>query len=144
MKSNYFTESEAQRIVSAIRAMEKTTSAEIRLHVESRCWRDPLRRAAFVFSRLGMHETNERNAVLLYLAMKSRKFAVMGDQAARQALPENIWETVSRKMSGLFIEQLYCEGICTAIGVLGKELSTSFPARPGQKNQLSDLISEDD
>ena len=142
MKSNFFTEAETERIVSAIRSLEKQTSAELRLHVESRCWRDPLRRAAFVFNRLRMHETRERNAILIYLALKSRKFAVIGDQGAKEALAEEFWSIVSRKMRSFFVEKLYCEGICQGISMISKEVSTAFPPRPDDRNELDDLISE--
>ncbi len=40
---------------------------------------DVLDRAAWLFKKLGMHKTAERNGVLFYLAVKDRKFAIIGD-----------------------------------------------------------------
>ena len=67
------------RLVKAIGTAEKNTSGEIRVHLEQVCKGDPYLRAAYVFSRLGMFNTKDRNGVLIYMAMKSHKFAIVGD-----------------------------------------------------------------
>lgn len=67
----FFTPPERTSIAAAIYEMESRTSGEIRLHVEERVKGDVMKRARFVFSRLGMHRTKLRNAVLIYLAIKN-------------------------------------------------------------------------
>lgn len=80
-KKDFFREEEKKQIVDAIRNAERRTSGEVRVFVESRCrYVDPLDRAAEIFFNLKMSETDDRNAVLLYIAMKDRQLAVFGDE----------------------------------------------------------------
>ncbi len=76
---HFFSEEEADRIVSAIEQAERATSGEIRVHIEDRCKHNPTARAVQVFERLGMCETREKNGVLFYVSSKDHDFAVIGD-----------------------------------------------------------------
>ena len=61
--------SDKQMLVQAIQAAEKTTSGEIRVHVESRTKKgDALSRATEIFFKNKMNATKERNGVLVYVA----------------------------------------------------------------------------
>jgi uncharacterized membrane protein len=79
MASSFFSAEEQGKLLAAIKEAEKETSGEIRLHVESTCDGEVLDRAAWVFKKLGMEKTAERNGVLFYLAVQDRKFAIIGD-----------------------------------------------------------------
>ena len=57
-----------KRMVESIAKAEKNTSGEIRIHIESVCKGDPCERAAHVFNKLGMCNTNLHNGVLIYVA----------------------------------------------------------------------------
>jgi len=75
----------SERMVEAIRSAEKQTSGEVRLYVESHCKMvDPLDRAKELFLQLEMMKTKDRNAVLLYFAMKDRQLAILGDEGIHQ------------------------------------------------------------
>ena len=50
----FFSKEQEKKIINEISSAENRTSGEIRLHVENRCWRDPLDRAARVFIKLKM------------------------------------------------------------------------------------------
>ena len=70
-----FSESDLEILKSCIEKAEKATSGEIRLHVEAICSHDvPEKRAHEVFQDLGMHQTEQKNAILIYLAFESKKF----------------------------------------------------------------------
>ena len=73
-----------EALVRAIQTAEKNTSGEIRVHLEQVCKGDPCLRAAYVFSKLGMFRTKDRNGVLIYLALKSHKFAIIGDSGINE------------------------------------------------------------
>jgi uncharacterized membrane protein len=49
---NFFSPEEKKRIVDAIKAAEKETSGEIRLHLANRCKGNVLDCAAFIFEKL--------------------------------------------------------------------------------------------
>ena len=75
-----------QQIVKAIKEAELNTSGEIRVHIESKCASDPLQRAVYIFNYLKMYNTQARNGVLIYVAVESRKFAIIGDVYRRRNL----------------------------------------------------------
>src|SRR5207247_8100407 len=76
---------EHDRIVQAIREAESKTSGQIRVYVQrGKLNADPLTAAQKKFHRLGMHKTSERNAVLIFVAPRAHKFAVVGDKAIHE------------------------------------------------------------
>ena len=80
-KVEYFlTKAEEQEIVEAIGKAEKDTSGEIRVHIEKENTIAPLDRAMEVFHNLQMENTQERNGVIIYVAVKSKHFAIYGDK----------------------------------------------------------------
>ena len=87
------------RLVKAIGTAEKNTSGEIRVHLEQVCKGDPYLRAAYVFSRLGMFNTKDRNGVLIYMAMKSHKFAIVGDSGINARVGAGFWNDVKDAMA---------------------------------------------
>jgi len=138
----FFSIREKEAIVKAIQAAEHLTSGEIRVHVESSAGHDPLARAKAVFETLGLAKTELRNGVLIYLAIKDRKFVIIGDQGIDRVVPENFWEETKEKMAALFKERRFTEGVCLGITLAGKYLAEYFPYRSNDVNELSDEISE--
>ena len=141
---HFFSEKERHRIIAAIRQAESQTSGEIRVHVEGRCPGDPGQRARLLFTALGMHRTERRNGVLLYLAVRNRKFAVVGDEAIHRVVPERFWEEVEAEMERRFRAGRFLEGMSGVIDRIGAELCHHFPRTPEDRNELPDLPSEGD
>jgi uncharacterized membrane protein len=141
----HFTPDEQQRIVGAIRQAEKTTSGEIRVHVEQHCPdADPVQRAIDVFGRLGMHQTKERNGVLFYLALTDRKFAVIGDKGIDAEVPADFWASTKDLLRTHFAGGDYVSGLSAGIQRAGQQLRQYFPhAGASDTNELSDDISFD-
>ncbi|MCI0513494.1 TPM domain-containing protein [candidate division KSB1 bacterium] len=141
MKPKFFTETEVEKILNAIRAAEKMTSGEIRVHVENRCWRKSMLRAALIFKRLKLDRTKLRNGVLIYLAVKSHKFAILGDQAIYTKFAPDIWNNIKEAMRPYFLKNQFCDGLCLGIQQIGGLLQTAFPYQSDDVNELSDEIS---
>ncbi|RMG61204.1 MAG: TPM domain-containing protein [Calditrichaeota bacterium] len=137
----FFSEEEKQRIVAAIQAAEKETSGEIRVHLDRACDGDVFQRALKVFHKIGMTQTAQRNGVLIYLALKNRRFAIVGDEGIDRVVPENFWQDVADILSAHFKEGKFCEGLCAAIARIGEKLKEFFPYRKDDVNELSDEIS---
>ena len=102
MATQFFTETEQQQIVEAIKNAEQQTSGEIRVHVEPDCKGDPYQRAKGVFEKLGMHATELKNGVLFYVAYKDKKFAVLGDQGIHEKVTQHFWDNVKELMQAYF------------------------------------------
>lgn len=130
-----------QKIMEAIRLAELNTSGEIRLHVESRCRIEVLDQAAFIFKQLNMHSTKDRNGVLFYLALKDKKFAVLGDAGINAKVPANFWDDVIALITEHFKKNQFVEGLAKGIELAGQQLKAHFPYQSDDQNELSDEIS---
>ena len=141
-RKEFFSDAEKQQIVAAIQAAEKQTSGEIRVYVESRCkYVDPRDRAAEVFAVLKMDKTVARNGVLLYVALKDRQLAVLGDQGIHEKVGNEFWQKEVRQILSDFNKANYAEGIAKVVGDIGEALRTHFPYdKDGDINELPDDI----
>ncbi len=137
----FFSKEEQDRIMNAILNAELDTSGEIRVHIESVFKGDVRDRAAFLFKKLKMDRTELRNGVLFYVAIKSHKFAILGDVGINKEVPENFWNDIKEKMAEYFKENKFTEGLVYGILETGKHLKKHFPYHLDDINELSDDIS---
>ena len=134
---------EHDRIVGAIREAESKTSGQIRVYIQRGKLRvDPLIAAQKKFHRLGVHKTRERNAVLIFVAPRAHKFAVVGDQAVHEKCGEQFWQRVVEAMRHCFRSDQFTEGVGGAITVVGELLAQHFPQQSDGGNELPDEIVE--
>ncbi|MBK7559982.1 MAG: TPM domain-containing protein [Chitinophagaceae bacterium] len=141
-KKSLFNEEDTRLIVKAIRHAEQRTSGEVRVFVESRCsWMDAMDRAAEIFFTLKMEKTEQRNAVLVYVALKDRQLAVFGDEGIHQKVGSAYWKKVVSEMLLSFDKDHYAKGIADCAIQIGEALTTHFPFDRGtDKNELPDEI----
>jgi uncharacterized membrane protein len=138
---DFFSTEQQERIVAAVKAAEKETSGEIRVHIEYDCAEDVMDRAAFWFEKLEMHKTELRNGVLIYLAVGNHKFAIIGDAGINNSVPKGFWDSTRDKMLGYFRTRQYTEGLEAGIREAGSQLKKFFPWQTDDINELSDEIS---
>jgi uncharacterized membrane protein len=141
--SSFFTREQQALILAAVKAAEENTSGEIRVHIETRCSGDVLDRAAWIFSKLGMQKTAERNGVLFYLAVEDRKFAVIGDRGINAKVPEGFWDNIKEHLRKEFGTGKFTEGLSDGIIMAGEQLKSHFPHQKSDVNELNDEISFD-
>ncbi len=141
-KKNFFTAEEQQLIIGAIQNAERMTSGEVRVFVESKCsYMDAIDRAAELFFQLEMQKTDDRNAVLLYVAMKDRQLAVFGDEGIHKKVGNEYWNTEVYKMITNFNRENYAAGISEVVKDIGEALTKNFPFnKDTDKNELPDNI----
>ena len=141
-RKSFFSEEETRIIVKAIRQAEKQTSGEVRVYVENRCsWMDAMDRAAEIFFRLKMEKTEQRNATLVYVALKDRQLAVFGDEGIHNKVGNEYWSKVVGEMISSFNRKDYAKGIAECVIQIGEALKTHFPfERDTDKNELPDEI----
>jgi uncharacterized membrane protein YgcG len=141
--SSFFTEEQKVKIMASIKEAEEASSGEIRVHIETSFNGDVLDRAAWVFKKLGMHKTELRNGVLFYLAVETRKFAVIGDAGINSKVHEDFWNSTKDIMLKNFKEGKFTEGLSEGILLAGEQLKTHFPHQKDDVNELTDEISFD-
>ena len=139
-KKAFFSDQDQARIVEAIRIAEKETSGEIRLYVESKNpFMDPLDRAKEIFFQLKMHDTADRNAVLLYIAMKHHELALFGDEGIHKQVGADYWNHAVKNMIAEFANQHIADGIEQCVLQIGQTLKETFPYNSStDKNELPD------
>ncbi len=139
--SDIFTKEQKGEIVNAIKQAELNTSGEIRVHIEKSYKGDVLDRAAYIFNKLNMQKTKLRNGVIFYLAIKNKKFAILGDAGINEKVPDDFWENIKNTMLEYFKEQKFTEGLVKGITMAGEQLKTHFPYQSDDVNELPDDIS---
>ena len=134
-----------ERIVAAIRAAEMRSQAEVRVHVTDQEVADVEASAARQFEALGMTGTAGRNGVLVFVAPRSQKFAVLGDTAIHACCGPDFWKDVAAAMEEDFRASRFCDGIIKGVTRLGDVLATHFPREKGRAdvNELPDQVSRD-
>jgi uncharacterized membrane protein len=134
---------EHDRIIQAIREAESKTSGEIRVLVQrGKLTSDPLEAAQRKFHRLGMHKTRERNAVLIFVAPRVRKLAVVGDNAIHEKCGEEFWQHVVETMRGHFQNEKFSDALVEAVKEIGTVLERHFPKTPEDTNELPNDVIE--
>lgn len=139
---SYFTQQDQDAIVEAIRKAEQRTSGEIRIYIEGKCRMvNPVHRAQEIFHQQNMQHTDQRNAVLLYVAMKDRQLAVYGDEGIHAKVGTEFWTAQVKKMLQQFAQQNYVTGFVQIIHEIGEALVQHFPYdKATDKNELPDDI----
>ena len=132
---------EDRRVVEAIRQAELNTSGEIKVHIENHCRGNVEERSLFIFNRLKMNETQQRNGVLIYLAVKDHKFAILGDEGINKVVGDGFWTDVKDLMQACFKEGRFAEGLEQGIMRCGEKLKTYFPYQSDDINEIPDDIS---
>jgi len=139
---DFLTASQEQEIIEAIKIAEKNTSGEIRVHIEKFTEKSPIDRAMEVFNLLKMDTTKLKNGVLFYIAVESKKFAIIGDKGINKKVPANFWDTEKQLVLSHFSKGEFVQGLKQAIIKAGEKLKEFFPYQLGDINELPDEISK--
>ncbi len=138
---DFLTKEEEQAIVEAIRVAEKNTSGEIRVHIEKTTSIDSYERAMEVFHLLKIDETQLKNGVLIYLAVKDKSFVICGDKGINDLVPKDFWDTTKDVMASHFKKGDFKQGLVDGITKAGEQLQKYFPFEDGDIDELSNEIS---
>ncbi len=139
----FLRELEHDRIVTAIKTAEAKTSGQIRVFLQRGTFEDDaVQRAQRKFLQLGMQKTAERNAVLIFVAPRAQKFAVIGDEGVHQKCGEEFWQQLVARMREHFLREDFTQALLEAITATGELLARYFPKTSGAANELTDEIVE--
>jgi uncharacterized membrane protein len=139
---DFLTQEEEQAIVESIRVAEKNTSGEIRIHIEKTTSLDSYDRSMEVFHFLKMYETELKNGVLIYVAVKDKNFVICGDKGINDVVANDFWDCTRDIMVNHFKSGNYKQGLIDGIINAGEQLRKYFPYQEGDVNELSNEISK--
>ncbi len=132
-----------EEIAAAIRAAELRTSGELRVFVSRKKVDDAVAAARVEFVRLAMEKTAQRNGVLIFVAPRSQKFAVIGDQGVHEKCGEVFWQETAKAMTDHFRRSEFTQGILLGVHRAGELLAQHFPRQSEDRNELSDDVAHD-
>jgi uncharacterized membrane protein len=138
---DFLSKKEEQEIVDAIQIAEKNTSGEIRIHLEKTTSADAFTRAVEVFHILEMNNTKDANGVLIYVAVKDKKFVIYGDKGINEKVPTNFWDSTKDVIQKHFKNGDFKQGLIDGILKAGEQLKHHFPYNDNDTNELSNEIS---
>lgn len=136
---------EESLLVASIAKAEENTTGEIRVHIANKVSRrGPIADAATVFRRLGMHRTEQRNGVLIFVAIKSHQLACIGDKGIHERVGDAAWQSIVDQLRDDFARGDYFIGLKKSVEASGALLAHHFPSdgRPSA-NVLDNSISSD-
>lgn len=139
---DFLTPEEESEIVKAISQAEKSTSGEIRVHIENHSEKPPLERAQEVFNFLGMDNTFMRNGVLFYVGVSDHTFAIIGDEGIDKVVEADFWDCTKDTVISHFKEKKYKDGLVAGILRAGERLQQYFPFESDDTDELSNEISK--
>ncbi|MDG1040490.1 MAG: TPM domain-containing protein [Polaribacter sp.] len=131
-----------QEVIEAIKNAELNTSGEIRIHIEAKANKDAYERALDVFNELKMHQTEQRNGVLIYVAAEDKKFVICGDEGINNVVADDFWDCTRDTIAEHFKKGNFKVGIVAGILNAGIQLKQFFPWQTDDENELSNEISK--
>jgi uncharacterized membrane protein len=87
-----------------------------------------------------MHETKERNGILIYLDFTHKKLAIIGDIGIHEKVGIEFWERTKADLINEFKSSNFLQGICNSVSLLSEKLSSYFPNTDSNTNELSNEV----
>jgi uncharacterized membrane protein len=81
------------------------------------------------FVRLGMTNSPEKNGVLIFVAPRTHKFAVIGDEGVHKKCGDVFWQELAKAMTDYFRKSEFTEGIIHGVRKAGELLAGNFPRK---------------
>lgn len=130
-------------IGSAVEIAEASQRGELRFVVEgplpfADLWqgRSARQRAADLFGRLNVWDTEENSGVLIYVQLVDRQVEILADRGIAAKVAQREWDAICRAMEVAFKAGNYRGGALTAIHQAGALLAEHFPAGEKNPNEL--------
>jgi uncharacterized membrane protein len=129
------------RVEAAIRAAEQRTSAELRVAISRFYFWGNVRRAAeATFAHVHMDRTRHRNGVLVFVAPRLRRFAIVADVGLQDRVPAGFWDGVARALGDAFRHGDRTGGLERALAAIGAALAPHFPREPDDRDELPNRV----
>ena len=86
----------------------------------------------------GLHLTEARTGVLIFVALAERRAEIIADSGIAAKVDPAVWQGAMDRLVVEVKAGRFGEGLAAAIAVVGQTLERHFPHRPGDRNELSD------
>jgi uncharacterized membrane protein len=117
-------------IVNAIRLVEESSTGQIRVHLSKR-WveRNTLQRTQHLFDYYKQADNvPNNNLVLIYVNLRKKKFAILGDEGIHQAVGNHYWSEIAQELKEN-LQSTESEGaIALTVTSIGHAMKKYFPS----------------
>jgi uncharacterized membrane protein len=120
------TPQDRRRIAAAIARAEDGTSGRIAVRLIPDGTVDAFERAKTEFERIGMFRHESRNAALILVAPKARRYAVLGDRAIHQRVGDAFWNDLVDELRPLFARDDVASAIVRGVERIGSAFREHF------------------
>lgn len=135
------TQDEEKKVAELIGRVEAATTGEICLHLARKLKHKAImNEAAVAFRQHGLDRTEHRNAVLIFVAVKDRQLAIIGDKGIHDIVGENGWTYIAAALKEAFKAGKNFEGITKAIESVATVLHKHFPGKGPHQNELPNEV----
>ncbi|MCE0497858.1 MAG: TPM domain-containing protein [Methylacidiphilales bacterium] len=146
MKVKHFLSAlEHQRIHQAIQSAEEGSSGRIVVYISHRNVADPLAAAHHAFRKLKLEtdtDDTDKNNLLIFVAPKTRKIAVVGGTALHEKIGQTWWDDLIALLTRHFKEGRYTDGLVDALQHAGQTLKSHFPSGTPHRHARQDIVEE--
>jgi uncharacterized membrane protein len=130
MKHAHFIQQiDEDKIAAAMATAQAKTTGAIRLLVSKLPSADPLASAERHFRAMQLDKRPGRDAILIFVAPVSHRFAIYGDAGVHEKFGDALWATLRDETAGHLKESRFTDGLVHAIQRAGELLATHFPRR---------------
>lgn len=136
----YLTMDEEAMVQRAIETAERNSSAEIKLILLRHCWGKLWDKAERLFKKNRLHETRQRNAVMILLVTSNREFLIYGDRGIHEIAGQGFWDEVRDRMLEAFRRDEMGQGLAMGIEAIGQKLAAHFPPVEEDENEIDDEV----
>jgi putative membrane protein len=90
----------------------------------------------------GVHLTEDRTGVLIYVALLNRRVEIIADAGIHSKVGDAAWQELAAEITAAARTDRLVDGLVSAIRRAGALLSANFPAKAANPNELSDRVVE--
>lgn len=142
----WFPQTTMERIRATIERGELTHAGEICFAVESRlplrvvlAGRSARERAADVFERLRVWDTEANSGILIYALLAERQVEILADRGIAARVDPSAWTLLCAQIAGGFRDDAPAPALLAAIESMHALLARHFPAGKDNPRELSDV-----
>ncbi len=97
-----------------------------------------------LFIERGITETRDRSGVLILLSALERRVEILGDRGIHEHLGDAAWQAMVKELTRAISSGKAADGLAKIIERLGRELSSKFPVRADDTDELPNRVVTDD
>jgi uncharacterized membrane protein len=120
------------RLRGAIKKAEAGTTGRIVVRIVPEGEVDAFERAKAEFEKAEMHRHEHRNAAMILVAPKAKRFAVIGDAALHARVAPTFWDDVVAKIQPSFAAGDLAGGVEMAVASIGEQFHAHFAKEQSQ------------